>query len=135
VAAAVDDGVRGRRPFVVQIVQDIVDGAQSLGELDFARMCRRRGLPKPDRQFVVHTDSGRIYLDVRWLDLGLVVEIDGSGHRVGLALVDDNFRQNAISLTEDVVLRYGLLALRLHEAAVMDQVSLAHEILAGRRVA
>ncbi|HEY6742899.1 MAG TPA: hypothetical protein VI110_11125 [Lapillicoccus sp.] len=133
--AAAQDRVRGRRQFVSQIVRDIVDGAQSLGELDFARMCRIRSLPEPDRQFVVRTEAGRVYLDVRWFDIGLVVEIDGSGHREGLALVDDNFRQNLISLTGDVVLRFSLLALRLHESAVMDQVCLAHEVIARRRVA
>jgi very-short-patch-repair endonuclease len=129
------DRVRGRRPLLVSLVEDIVDGAHSLGELDFARMCRRRGLTEPDRQFVVKTGTGRVYLDVRWLELGLVVEIDGSGHREGLALLDDNFRQNTVSIREDVVLRYGLLALRIDERGVMDQVCLAHEVLAARRVA
>lgn len=129
------DRVRGRRPLLVTLVDDIADGAHSLGELDFARMCRHRGLPKPDRQFIVRTATGRVYLDVRWLQLGLVVEIDGSGHREGLAVLDDNFRQNAVSIREDVVLRYGLLALRLDEAAVMDQVCAAHQTLAARRIA
>jgi very-short-patch-repair endonuclease len=96
-------------------------------------MCRRRGLPEPDRQFVVRTASGRVYLDVRWLDIRLVVEIDGSGHRDGLALVDDHLRQNRASLEEDVVLRYSLWALRLREAAVLDQVCRAHEVLSRRR--
>jgi very-short-patch-repair endonuclease len=76
----------------------------------------------PDRQFLVRTKTGRVYLDVRWLSIGLVVEIDGCGHREGLALLDDNFRQNQVSLIEDVVLRYGLTALRLWEKEVMDQV-------------
>lgn len=98
-------------------------------------MCRRRGLPKPDRQFVVRTTTGRVYLDVRWLAIGLVVEIDGSGHREGLAVLDDNLRQNNISLTVDVVLRYDLLALRLREHAVMEQVCMAHEVLEARRAA
>jgi hypothetical protein len=49
--------------------------------------------------------SGRLYLDVRWLALGLVVEIDGSGQREGLAQLDDNFRQKAVTSAEDVVLR------------------------------
>jgi hypothetical protein len=127
------DRVRGRRPLLPQLVKDVVCGAQSLGELDFARLCRRRGLPEPDRQSVVRMTSGRVYLDVRWLEIGLVVEIDGSGHREGLAQLDDNFRQNAVTLKEDVVLRFGLLALRLEEDAVLDQVCLAHEILAARR--
>jgi hypothetical protein len=63
------------------------------------------------------------------------VEIDGSGHREGLTLLDDNVRQNTVSIREDVVLRYGLLALRIDERGVMDQVCLAREVLAARRVA
>jgi hypothetical protein len=62
------------------------------------------------------------------------VEIDGSGHREGLALLDDNVRQNTVSIREDVVLRYGLLALRIDERGVMDQVCLAYEVLTARRV-
>ena len=57
---------RRRRALVPQLVQDITDGATSLGELDFARMCRVRGLPEPDRQVVRRTPRGRVYLDARW---------------------------------------------------------------------
>lgn len=115
---------RGRRPFVRQVVQDITDGAQSLGELDFALLCRRYGLPEPSRQVVRRGPRGRIYLDVVWEEAGLVVEIDGSGHRTGLAVSDDNLRQNAVTLGGDRVLRYDLLALRLFESQVMRQVRL-----------
>ena len=48
----------------------------SLGELDFARLCRERGLPEPTRQAVCKGPDGRVFLDVRW-ECGLVVEIDG----------------------------------------------------------
>ena len=49
---------RGRRPFVRQVLRDITDGAQSLGELDFAAMCRRHGIPPPDRQVLRRTALG-----------------------------------------------------------------------------
>lgn len=124
--------VRGRRELVRQLVADIVDGAHSLGELDFAVMCRRRGLPEPDRQVVERSSRGRIYLDVRWTAIGLVVEIDGSGHRQGLQVMDDNLRQNDVALGGDAVLRYDLLALRLMPAAVMDQVERAYAVLSAR---
>lgn len=113
---------RGRRPFIRQVVQDIAQGAQSLGELDFAAMCRRHDIPPPDRQVVRRGARGRIYLDVRWDGAGLVVEIDGSGHRQGLALTSDNLRQNAVTLDGDTVLRFDLVALRLFETEVMAQV-------------
>lgn len=124
--------VRGRRELVRQLVTDIVDGAHSLGELDFALMCRRRGLPEPDRQVVVHTARGRVYLDVRWTAIGLVVEIDGSGHRQGLQVVDDNLRQNAVTLGGDAVLRFDLLALRLVPTVVMDQLERAYALFSAR---
>lgn len=113
---------RGRQPFISQVALDIADGAQSLGELDFAALCRRYGLPAPSRQVVRHGPRGRIYLDVRWAEAELVVEIDGAGHRMGLAVSDDNLRQNDVTLGGDRVLRIDLLGMRLHEAAFMAQV-------------
>ncbi|MCD6639281.1 MAG: hypothetical protein LT071_05145, partial [Nocardioides sp.] len=35
-----------------EVVSDLLGGARSLAELDFARLCRERGLPEPDRQVV-----------------------------------------------------------------------------------
>ncbi len=127
------DRVRGRRELVRQLVADIADGAQSLGELDFARLCRRRGLPQPDRQAVVRTSKGRIYLDVRWTAIGLVVEIDGAGHREALSVMDDHLRQNRVTIGENLVLRYDLFALRLHPNEVLDQVCDAYTVASGRR--
>ena len=73
-------------PRVRQVVADLTDGAHSLGELDFARLCRERGLPEPSRQAVRRGPRGTIYLDVRWDHLRLVVEIDGAQHTQGLSV-------------------------------------------------
>lgn len=113
---------RGRRPFVRRVLRDVADGAQSLGELDFAALCRRHGVPPPDRQVLRRTARGRIYLDVRWRGSRFVVEVDGAGHRVGLAVTDDNLRQNEVVLGDDRVLRIDLVGLRVHEVAFMQQV-------------
>ncbi len=69
---------------------------------------------------------GRIYLDVQWSDIGLVVEIDGLQHRMGLAVTDDNLRQNEVTLGADRVLRVDLVGLRLLPAAFMAQIVRAH---------
>lgn len=53
-----------RRALIAQVLGDVADGSQSLGELDFIAMCRRRGLPKPDRQVLREGVGGRLYLDV-----------------------------------------------------------------------
>lgn len=116
---------RRRRAFVSRIIGDIGDGAQALGELDFGVLCRRRGLPEPERQVLVHARGGRIYLDVRWR-CGLVVEIDGTQHYRGLAPVDDLLRQNEVVIGGDAVLRIPLLGLRLDPDAFLDQVVRAH---------
>jgi very-short-patch-repair endonuclease len=116
---------RRRRALVPQLVCDITDGVRSLGELDFAQMCRRRGLPEPDRQVVRRTPRGRAYLDVRWRRSRLVVEIDGSHHGAGLAMVADHLRQNDVALRRDIVLRITLLGLRIAADAFMDQVERA----------
>ncbi|MEO7235005.1 MAG: hypothetical protein ABIW80_06485 [Lapillicoccus sp.] len=127
------DRVRGRRALVRQLVRDIVDGAHSLGELDFAQMCRRRGLPEPDRQVVMQTKKGSIYLDVRWSSIGLVVEINGAGHVQGLEVSRDNLRQNGVTLSGDMVLSFDLVAMRLMPDEVLDQVVAAHGVLNARR--
>lgn len=100
----------------------VAGGAHSLGELDFGAMCRRHGVPTPDRQVPRTAPGGRVYLDVRRAASQLVVEIDGAGHRWGLAVTDDNLRQNELVLATDRVLRFDVLALRLHEQEVMAQV-------------
>jgi len=115
---------RRRRAFIRAVVRDVALGVQSLGELDFARLCRARGLPEPSRQVVRRGPRGRIYLDVRWDRHGLVVEIDGAQHREGLNVSIDNLSRNAVVLTGDRVLRIDRIGLRLHEEAFMGQVTL-----------
>lgn len=129
------EAVRGRtrRRFIKAVAADIADGAHSLGELDFAALCRARGLPTPSRQVVRRVGARRVYLDVAWEDIGLVVEIDGSQHQWGVAGTDDQFRQNALVLQGDRVLRMTLMGLRLAPDQFMDQVCEAHRRLSLRR--
>lgn len=114
---------RARRGFVGRVLLDIAGGVQSLGELDFARMCRVRGLPEPARQVVRQGPRGRTYLDVRWDCCALVVEIDGAQHREGLQVSADNLSRNALALHGETVLRIDLIGLRLHEDAFLEQVA------------
>jgi very-short-patch-repair endonuclease len=120
---------RTRRAFVDGVVRDVADGAQALGELDFALLCRRRGLPEPTRQVVRRGPRGRIYLDVVWEEYGVVVEVDGAQHRQGLAVMGDNLRRNALAIDGELVLSIDLVGLRLQPEAFLDQVGQA---LAGR---
>ncbi|MGH3424738.1 MAG: hypothetical protein ACRDO8_08425, partial [Nocardioidaceae bacterium] len=102
-----------RRKFLEATLLDILDGAQAISELDFTAECRRRGLPRPDRQAVRKGPDGRIYLDVIWERYRLVVEIDGAHHLRVEASIPDALRQNAVSLQDATVLRLPLLGLRV----------------------
>ena len=113
---------RTRRAFIKRVALDIADGAQALGELQFAEACRRRGIPAPTRQALEVLDGGRAYLDVYFEEYGLVVEIDGAGHRWGVKEVEDNLRDNAVVIDGDRVMRINVVGLRLEEDAFMDQV-------------
>lgn len=117
-------GVRGRtrRALVATVATDVADGAHSLGELDVVDACRRSGLPTPDRQVVRRLPDGRAYLDVRWDEARLVVEVDGAGHACGLTPSDDALRQNAVVLGDDLVLRVPVLGWRLQREAYLDQI-------------
>jgi len=110
-----------RRAVLAGVIGDVCDGVHSLGELDFARWCRRYGLPGPRRQTLRVTPRGRAYLDVEFD--GLVVEIDGSQHLLGLSPVDDALRANEVVLGSDRVLRLPVLGLRLQPDAFMGQVA------------
>jgi very-short-patch-repair endonuclease len=121
-----------RRPFLQTIVRDVVDGAQALGELDFAALCRRRGLPPPSRQVLRRGRHGRYYLDVYWDRWGVVVEIEGIHHGAGQTQIADALRQNTLSIQRATVLRVPLLGLRVAADEFMDQVA---EALATKRVA
>lgn len=123
-AASTVSGWR-RRALVQALVEDVTDGAHSLGELDFARLCRKRGFPPPEHQVLRRGPRGRIYLDVGWPSFGVVVEIDGAQHRVGLAVVSDNLRQNHVTLSGSLVLRISVTGLRLEPEAFMGQVGAA----------
>jgi len=120
-----------RRRFLEIIIADACNGAHSLGELDFAALCRKYGLPPPDRQVVRRTPRGRVYLDVCWSAIGLVVEIDGGHHGLALHPVDDALRQNEVVISGNRVLRIPVAGLRINEAEFMHQVLRAFALLSA----
>ena len=124
---------RTRRAFIKTLVRDVADGSQALGELDFARLCRSRGIPEPTRQVVRQGPRGRIYLDVAWEEHGVVAEIDGAQHRQGLAVTSDNLRRNSLQIGGEIVLGIDLVGLRLETAAFLDQVETALAVAQFRR--
>lgn len=128
--AALLDVRRDRRLALLHtVVLDLIGGARSLGELDFAAACRRHGLPEPSRQTVRKGKDGRYYLDVCWEDFGVVVELDGIHHTWAVNVVPDALRQNEVTLGDSTVLRMPLLAFRVAEDEFFDQILRA--LLAG----
>lgn len=118
-----------RRAFLDAVIRDVCTGAQSLGEIDFAVLCRAAGLPEPTRQAVRVTATGAAYLDVWWEDLHVIVEIEGAHHTQGLTAVGDALRQNDLVLRDhDIFLRLPVLGLRVDRAAFMAQVGAALEL-------
>lgn len=99
-----------RRRFLRSVLADVTDGVQSMGELDFARLCHRAGLPEPSRQVV--RQQGRVYLDASWDTYDVVVEIEGVHHEWESNQVADTFRQNTLTLDRSAVLRIPVVALR-----------------------
>ena len=106
-----------------RVVLDLLGGARSLGEIDVARECRRRGLPEPSRQVLRRDKAHRYYLDVYWDEWGVVVEIDGIHHAWAENVVGDALRQNSVSISSATVLRLPLLGLRTQPDAFFDQIA------------
>lgn len=111
-----------RRALIMGVIGDVLDGVQSLGELDFAVECRRRGLPEPSRQRIRKGKRGRVYLDVYFDDFGLVIEIEGAHHDEVLNSIDDALRQNHLSGGAEDFLRIPVVGFRTDRGAFMQQV-------------
>lgn len=114
-----------RRLFLHAVILDLVGGVRSLGELEMAHECRRRGLPEPSRQVVRKARNGTYYLDVIWEEWSLVVEVDGIHHSWASQVVGDALRQNDISLQDALVLRVPLLGLRVAPDEFFAQIEQA----------
>lgn len=102
---------------------DIADGAQALGELDVARMCRRFGLAPPHRQSHRRDAHGRPrYLDAEWELVGGrvgVLEVDGRHHLEVEHWEADMKRERAVVVSGRTVLRTTNLEVRLEPASIV----------------
>jgi hypothetical protein len=114
-----------RRRLLLAVLSDLRGGTQSLGELDFARLCRGAGLPEPDRQVLHDLGHGRAYVDAEWIEFGLVVEIDGIHHLEAPALIADALRQNDLTNDRTIVLRFPVLGLRTDPGRFLAQIRTA----------
>ena len=111
-----------RRLFLHDVLNDLLGGVRSLGELDVLRGCRERAIPEPDMQCLRRTPSGVYYLDFRWRLWKVVVEVDGIQHSWVENIVADALRQNTIAIAGDTVLRLPVLGLRVCPDDFFDQI-------------
>jgi hypothetical protein len=119
--------VRHKQPMRLAIA-DITGGAEALGEIDIARMCRRFGVLPPHRQEMRLDRSGRRrFLDCEWrLRVGsiVVLEVDGSHHRLVEHWESDLRRERDLVISGRRVLRCTASEAR------MDQSALVADLLA-----
>ncbi len=102
-------------------VQDIVQGSQTLGELDLVRYCQRHRIEPPNRQRIRRDSRGRKrYLDAEWdcSDGSVVVlEVDGLHHVDAENWVEDMRRERAFVRPGRRVLRCANVEIRLPRPA------------------
>lgn len=113
----IDDLPRLRRaPHFREVLTEAAGGAQSVAELDVARMCRAHGLAQPSRQVKRRDASGKLrFTDCEWrLPDGrtLVLEVDGAFHMDVEHWEDDLARQRALTSPDRHVVRCTARELR-----------------------
>ncbi|MFL6022828.1 MAG: hypothetical protein ACJ72O_05770 [Marmoricola sp.] len=105
---------------------DLGAGAQSLAELDIARIARRHGLPSPRRQVRRRDAGGRLrFTDCEWpLPDGrtLILEVDGAFHMEVEHWEDDLVRQRQLSARGVVIVRCTARELRDRPASVIGDL-------------
>jgi hypothetical protein len=101
------------RRLLVGVLADVADGVRSMNELDFARWCRDRGLPEPSRQTVRQSATGRRFLDVEWVALGVRLEVQGAGHARLLNALSDDVRLMDLAAEEGAAVSVSVLSLRV----------------------
>jgi hypothetical protein len=130
-AARLDGAMRtvGRirhKAYLRLAIADVAAGAESLGEIDLACLCRKFGLVAPTRQSGRRDTSGRWrYLDAEWvLPNGevVVLEIDGRHHLDVAHWQADMKRERAVIITRRWVLRATVFELRLEAASVFSDL-------------
>jgi very-short-patch-repair endonuclease len=109
IASAIDARKKVRwRGELLAAVNDVAEGVHSPLELRYLRDVERaHGLPRGSRQHAVGRVGGRFYDDVRYVEFGVVVELDGRSAHPDEARWRDMRRDNLSVASGARVLRYG----------------------------
>jgi hypothetical protein len=107
-------------------IADVAAGAESLGEIDLAHLCRKFGLVAPTRQAQRRDSSGQWrYLDSEWdLPSGgvVVLEVDGRHHLEVEHWQADMKRERSIVISRRWVLRATIFEMRLEAGSVFSDL-------------
>jgi hypothetical protein len=96
-----------RRTIVREVIGYAASGVEWLSEMNFDRLCRANGLPKPDHQVPRRDETGRLrYLDAFWREYGVHAEVDGGVHSNPEVWWADQFRQNDLWIDKEIVVRF-----------------------------
>lgn len=130
---AVLDASRTRhRAALLAALSDIEMGADALSEIDFVRLCKRYRLPAPVQQAIRVDSAGvRRYLDAEWKRRDgrrVAAEVDGAVHLAPRRWFHDQLRQNEITLTGTVVLRFPSVVVRTEPDLVAAQLRRALDV-------
>lgn len=122
-------GAIRHRAYMRLVLDDIAGGAEALGEIDVARLCRQHGLMEPQRQVRRRDRSRRVrYLDCEWtLPDGriIVLEVDGSHHLSVEHWEADLQRERRVVLDRRMVLRASTQEVRLDGASLAADLAAA----------
>lgn len=117
--------VRHRR-LLAAVLNDIEGGTHALSEIDFARLCRRFGMPPPTRQAIrLDAQGRRRYLDAEFRRPDgsvFAVEVDGGVHLQPAKSWDDAIRANDIVIGGTPLLRFPSVIIRTDTAIVRRQL-------------
>jgi very-short-patch-repair endonuclease len=124
ISAVLADRARVRwRADVADAIAVLRVGVQSPLELRYFRdVERRHGLPRGERQAPVARGAARQYLDVRYADYGVVVELDGVLAHSPENKQRDARRDNANTLGGYQTLRYGWAPVAYHACETATEV-------------
>lgn len=114
------------KQYIRLALRDVAGGAESLGELDVAGMCRRFAIVPPARQSIRRDATGRRrYLDCEWVlpdGATVVLEIDGSHHMDAANWQDDMRRERSVVRTRALVLRATAFEVRVEPQLVVTDL-------------
>lgn len=115
-----------RRRLTLETAGEASNGAHSAAEIDLVRLCRTHRLPLPTHQERRRDRNGRRrWLDTYWRQWRLHVEVDGSHHIEVSQWWADMWRQNALWVAGDRLLRFPSWAVRHRPAEVAHQIQTA----------